>query len=229
MILWTVILWRLEAGLGRSGNGNRRQQRQVDLVSHSDVGLALTDVGLARSWVRTQGLSRSRLALCLSSLSVTASRRHRCLFVSLRLALSLVTLASRSLTFLSSFFFLFFPLVFAFSVWFWTAEGWDFFFFFFFVVLDLHGLWPYGLCSELAGWWARGKGARAKISGGPKPLFFFFGKILLAKFFFFGPRGGSGPFSLVPGSVPDLSNGWAEGRPQPETECSLLEGSRAMD
>ena len=188
MLLWTVILWRLEAGLGRSRNGNRRQQRQVDLVSRGGVGLALAGVGLAwSSWVRTQGLSRSL------SLSVTASRRHRCLSVSLRLALSLVALASRSLTFLSSFFFLFFPLVFAFSVWFWIAEGWDFFFFWFWIDMG------YGLCFELAGWWARGRGAGAKISGGPKPLFFFLEKFYLLKIFFFGPRGGPG---LVPGSVP---------------------------
>ena len=61
--------------LGRSSNGNRRRRWQVDLVSRGDVGLALTDVGLARSWV-----SHS-LTLCLSpsrrygslSLSVTAT------------------------------------------------------------------------------------------------------------------------------------------------------------
>ena len=51
-----------------------------------------------------------------------------------------------------------------------------------------------------------GRGARAKNSGGaelktqgPKP---FFLKILLAKIFFFGPRGGLGPLSPLPGSVP---------------------------
>ena len=38
-----------------------------------------------------------------------------------------------------------------------------------------------------------GRGARAKISGGPKPFFYFFGKILLAKFFFFWARGGPKP------------------------------------
>ena len=46
------------------------------------------------------------------------------------------------------------------------------------------------------------RGAGAKVSGGPKPFFFFFGKILLAKFFFFlGP----GSLSLLPGFVP-ISN-----------------------
>ena len=38
-----------------------------------------------------------------------------------------------------------------------------------------------------------GRGAEAKISGGPKPFFYFFGKILLAKFFFFWARGGPKP------------------------------------
>ena len=79
-----------------------------------------------------------RLALCLSSLSVTgltASRRHgvtasrRRGTASLSLSVShsrSVASGSRSLTFLSSFFFSFFSFgfsVFAFSVWFWTAEG----------------------------------------------------------------------------------------------------------
>ena len=60
------------AWLGRSSNGNLRWQRQVDLVSRGDVGLA-------RSWV-----SHS-LALCLSpsrthgdtALCLSPSRRHR--------------------------------------------------------------------------------------------------------------------------------------------------------
>ena len=38
-----------------------------------------------------------------------------------------------------------------------------------------------------------GRGAKAKISGGPKPFFYFFGKILLAKFFFFWAHGGPEP------------------------------------
>ena len=38
-----------------------------------------------------------------------------------------------------------------------------------------------------------GRGAGAKISGRPKPFSLFFGKILLAKKNFFGPRGGPGP------------------------------------
>ena len=169
----------------------------------------------ARSWAgqigkRRGSRSRSRrcgsrrLALCLSSLSVTASRRHGvatlplCLSPSRTLAHSLVALASRSLTFLSSsfFFFLFFPLVFQFLL---SPFGFgllrvEIFSFFFFLVVDWHGLWPYELCSglALARWWARGRGAGAKISGGPKPLFFFFGNFLLAKKFFFWARGGGG-------------------------------------
>ena len=51
-------------------------------------------------------------------------------------------------------------------------------------------------------------GPEQKFQGGPKPLFFFFGKILLAKNFFFGPKRGSGPLSLIPGSVPDYTIIW---------------------
>ena len=50
-------------------------------------------------------------------------------------------------------------------------------------------------------------GPEQKFQGGPSPYFFFLEKFYLLKNFFFGPRGGSSPFSLVPGSVPDLSNG----------------------
>ena len=117
---------------------------------------AAADVGLARSsWVRTQGLSRSRLALCLSP-----SRRSRRLgdTVSLRLALSLVALASGSPNFpFFFFFFLFFPLVFAFSVGFGLLRL-RFFLFFFSIFFFFFGcgltwvmaLWAL-LCSELAG------------------------------------------------------------------------------
>ena len=49
------------------------------------------------------------------------------------------------------------------------------------------------------------------MSGGPKPLFFYFGKILLAKFFFFlGPGGALAPFALYLG--PSLK-GNLEARP----------------
>ena len=70
--------------------------------------------------------------------------------------------------------------------------------------MDLHGLWPYGLCSELAGC-GLGEGGfmpddglgeggpEQKFQGGPSPYFFFFGKILLAKNFFFWAQGGLGP------------------------------------
>ena len=209
MILWTVILWRLEAGLGWAD----RETATGGSSSKWILSRVAAWVSLSPAWVSLEARFALRDSLSLVSLSVSLvspSRRHGdtaaslSLSVSLRLVLSLVALASRSLTFLSSFFFLFFPLVFAFSVWFWTIEGWDFFFsFFFFLVVDWHGLWPYGLCSELAGWWARGRGARAKISGRPKPLFFFLEKFYLLKNFFFGPRGASGPLSLVPGSVPE--------------------------
>ena len=170
MILWTVILWRLEAGLGRSGNGNRWQQRQVDLVSCGGVGLALAVAGV--------GLIVS-LSVSLVSpsrrLGDTAAALPLCLSSSRTLAQSLVALASRSLTFLSSFFFffLFFPLVFAFSVWFWTAEGWDFFLFFFFLLwIDM----GYGLMSSALGWPDDGLGEggpEQKFQGGPSPYFFF--------------------------------------------------------
>ena len=55
-----------------------------------------------------------------------------------------------------------------------------------------------GLMSSSLGWpWPDDglgeAGAGAKISGGPKPLFFFFGNFLLAKKFFFWARGGLGP------------------------------------
>ena len=65
----------------------------------------------------------------------------------------------------------------------------------------------YGLMSSALGWpWpddGLGEGGpEQKFQGGPSPYFFFFGKILLAKKFFFWARGGSGPLSLVPGSVP---------------------------
>ena len=152
------------------------------------------------------------VSLSQSPAWVTASRRHRCGAASLSLSVShsrSVASGSRSLTFLSSFFFLFFPLVFQvllppFGFGLLRAEIFSFFFFFFFVVVDWHGLWPYELCSGLAGWWARGRrfmpddglgegGAGAKILGGPKPLFFFFGKILLAKKFFFWAQEGLGP------------------------------------
>ena len=76
------------------------------------------------------------LVVSLSVSLVSPSRHHGdtaaalplCLSPSRTLAQSLVALASRSLTFLSSsfFFFSFFSFgfsVFAFSVWFWTAEG----------------------------------------------------------------------------------------------------------
>ena len=36
-------------------------------------------------------------------------------------------------------------------------------------------------------------GPKQKFQGGPSPYFFFFGKILLAKKFFFWARGGLGP------------------------------------
>ena len=67
----------------------------------------------------------------------------------------------------------------------------------------------YGLMSSALGWpWpddGLGEGGpEQKFQGGPSPYFFFFGNFLLAKKFFFGPRGGSGPLSLVPGSVPVL-------------------------
>ena len=87
------------------------------------------------------------------------------------------------------------------------------------------------LCSELVGWWAWGmggswflgggpelktRGARAKISRGPKPFFFFLGKFYLL-IFFFGPRGGSGPLSLLPGSVPASNHHNHTKKPKPKS------------
>ena len=113
MILWTVILWRLEAGLGKSGNGNRRGSRRGSRSRRSWVSLGWADRG-SRSRSRRRG-SR-RLALCLSSLSVTASRRHRCGAASLPLAQSLVVSVTAWVSHFPFFFFffLFFPLVFQF-------------------------------------------------------------------------------------------------------------------
>ena len=96
--------------------GSRRGSRRLALADRGSrwagqivvLALAVASVG--------------RLALCLSSLSVTASRRHRCDAASRTLAQS----RRGSLTFLSSSFFSFFSFgfsVFAFSVWFWTAEA----------------------------------------------------------------------------------------------------------
>ena len=45
-------------------------------------------------------------------------------------------------------------------------------------------------------------GPEQKFQGGPSPYFIFLEIFYLLKNFFFGPRGGSGPLSLVPGSVP---------------------------
>ena len=56
----------------------------------------------------------------------------------------------------------------------------------------------YGLMGSTLNWPDDGLGEggpEQKFQGGPSLYFFFFGKILLA-------RGGSGPLSLVPGSVP---------------------------
>ena len=45
-----------------------------------------------------------------------------------------------------------------------------------------------------------GRGAGAKISRGPKPFFYFFEKILLAKkIFFLGPRGARAPLAFYLG------------------------------
>ena len=193
MILWTVILWRLEAGLGRSGNGNRRGSRS----RRSWVSLGWADRG-SRSRSRRRG-SR-RLALCLSSLSVMASRRHRSVARSLRHGVGL------------SLSFLLFPLVFQFLL---SPFGFGllrlrFFPLFLFIYFFL--LWidmGYGLMSSALGWpWpddGLGEGGQEqKFQGGPSPYFFFLEIFYLLKNFFFGPRGGSGPLSLVPGSVPGL-------------------------
>ena len=66
----------------------------------------------------------------------------------------------------------------------------------------------YGLMSSALGWpWpddGLGEGGpEQKFQGGPSPYFFFLKIFYLLKNFFFGPRGGSGPLSLVPGSVPE--------------------------
>ena len=66
-----------------------------------------------------------------------------------------------------------------------------------------------GLMSSALGWpWpddGLGEGgSEQKFQGGPSPYFFFLEIFYLLKNFFFGPRGGSGPLSLVPGSVPAL-------------------------
>ena len=76
-----------------------------------------------------------------------------------------------------------------------------------------------GLMSSALGWpWpddGLGEGGlEQKFQGGPSPYFFFFGNFLLAKKFFFGPRGGSGPLSLVPRSVPDCVVAWFRGSTQ---------------
>ena len=107
----------------------------MDLVSCGGVGLALAVAGVG-------------LIVSLSVSLVSPSRRlgdtaavlPLCLSSSRTLAQSLVALASRSLTFLSSFFFfLFFPLVFQFLLspfgfGLLRAEIFSFFFFFFFTV-----------------------------------------------------------------------------------------------
>ena len=46
------------------------------------------------------------------------------------------------------------------------------------------------------------EGGWSKNFRGAQALFFFLEKFYLLKFFFFGPRGGPGPLSLLPGSVP---------------------------
>ena len=54
----------------------------------------------------------------------------------------------------------------------------------------------YGLMGSALSWPDDGLGEggpEQKFQGGPKPLFFFFGKILLAKKFFFWAQGGLGP------------------------------------
>ena len=70
----------------------------------------------------------------------------------------------------------------------------------------------YGLMSSALGWLDDGLGEggpEQKFQGAQAPIFFFFGKILLAKNFFFWARGGGlGPLSLVPGSVP--ASGYAQ-------------------
>ena len=118
--------------LGRSSNGNRRRQQQVDLVWRGGVGLALAGMGLARSWVsHSLALVSLSVSLCHgdTALCLSPSRRHRheplnlikmglCTLY-LYLYLCLVALASH----FPFFFFLFFPLFFAFPVWFWTAES----------------------------------------------------------------------------------------------------------
>ena len=67
-----------------------------------------------------------------------------------------------------------------------------------------------GLMSSALGWpWpddGLGEGGpEQKCQGGPSPYFIFLEIFYLLKNFFFGPRGGSGPLSLVPGSVPVYS------------------------
>ena len=91
-------------------------------------------VSLSPAWVSLEAgfALRDSLALCLSSLSVTVSRRHHCLSVSLRL----VALAFRSLTFLSSSFFFFFFLWFLLSSFGFGLLRAEIFSFFFFVVVD---------------------------------------------------------------------------------------------
>ena len=70
----------------------------------------------------------------------------------------------------------------------------------------------YGLMGSALSWSDDGLGEggpEQKFQGGPSPYFFFFlEKFYLLKIFFFGPRGGSGPLSLVPGSVP--ASGYAQ-------------------
>ena len=117
-------------------------------------------VSLSQSPARRGSRRLTRLALCLSSLSVTgltASRRHGvaalplCLSPSRTLAQSPLALGL-SLSFLL-FFFLFFPLVFQvllspFGFGLLRAEIFSFSFFFLFLLwIDM----GYGLCFELAG------------------------------------------------------------------------------
>ena len=164
----------------------------MDLVSRGSVGLA-------RSWVRTSYSieSRSRLALSLSP-----SRRHRplslfvtatptraselitVLFISLCLSRSQLSPLSLSLSFL--FFFSFFSFVFLLSPFGFGLLRAEIFFFFGLTWVMGSGLsWPDDGLGE--------GGPEQKFQGGPKPLFFYFGKILLAKIFFFWAQGGPGP------------------------------------
>ena len=112
--------------LGRSSNENRRRRRQVGLVSHGGVGFALASVGIAvrpvLDWV-SHSLALVSLSVSLhhgdTALCFSPSQRHGPLnlikmgLCTLYFYLYLSVSQHSPLTFLSFFFFLFFPLFFA--------------------------------------------------------------------------------------------------------------------